>query len=169
LNVHHRSRIASQPHRIAASSHLLSSHRIRTRIACATWQVAILDFDVHHGNGDAEIASYDPSRLYVSSHECPSFPGTGDTYGRDGELRNLVNVPLPPEAGSDAFRRAWSRTLLPAVRAFQPEAIFVSAGFDAHAGAAERGLRTRLPPTTHTDHVLLLLRRETSNTVSPSP
>ena len=95
-------------------------------------RIAILDFDVHHGNGDADITRGDPSLLYVSSHEVPNFPGTGEVKGRDGEHRNVVSAPLPPNAGSAAFRRAWRDTLLPAVRAFRPEALFLSAGFDAH-------------------------------------
>jgi len=94
-------------------------------------RVAILDFDVHHGNGDADIAQMDPTLLYVSSHESPSFPGTG-LKGREGTNRNVVNAPLRAGAGSAAFRRAWRERLLPAVRRFGPEAVFVSAGFDAH-------------------------------------
>jgi len=95
-------------------------------------RIAVLDFDVHHGNGDADIIASDPRLLYCSSHEVPNYPGTGQEEGRDGEHRNVVNVPLPAGCGSSAFRRAWRDTLLPAVRAFRPEAIFVSAGFDAH-------------------------------------
>ena len=95
-------------------------------------KVAILDFDVHHGNGDAEIAWSDPSRLYVSTHESPSFPGTGTQRGRDGPHRNVINEPLSAGAGSWQFRNAWRWRLLPAIRAFQPEAIFLSSGFDAH-------------------------------------
>jgi len=96
-------------------------------------RVAILDFDVHHGNGDSDICFADPSWLYVSSHETPNFPGTGETPGREGDYGNCINAPLPANAGSGAFRRAWSNQLLPAVRSFKPEAIFLSAGFDAHS------------------------------------
>ena len=95
-------------------------------------RVAILDFDVHHGNGDADIAWASPNRLYVSSHENPSFPGTGTKPGRVGPHRNIVNAPLRPGAGSAEFRRAWRDRLLPAVRFFRPDAVFISAGFDAH-------------------------------------
>ena len=95
-------------------------------------RVAILDFDVHHGNGDAQISEVDPARLYVSSHEVPNFPGTGIERGTEGAFANVVSVPLPPGSGPAAFRRAWRDTLLPAVRAFEPEMIFLSAGFDAH-------------------------------------
>jgi acetoin utilization deacetylase AcuC-like enzyme len=96
-------------------------------------RVAVLDFDVHHGNGDSDITLADPGWLYVSSHETPNFPYTGETPGRTGEHRNVVNSPLPPNAGSGEFRRAWREQLLPAVRSFRPEAIFLSSGFDAHA------------------------------------
>ena len=95
-------------------------------------RVAVVDFDVHHGNGGEDIAWDDPSRLYVSSHETPLYPGTGETRGKDGGYRNVVNAPLPANAGSRAFRSAWSDLLLPAVRSFKPEVIFISAGFDAH-------------------------------------
>ena len=106
-------------------------------------KVAILDFDVHHGNGDEEIAEVDPSRLYVSSHEVPNFPGTGEEAGRQGEHKNVVNAPLPEGAGSAQFRRAWRDVLLPAVRRWQPEAIFLSAGFDAHADDPLSGVKLR--------------------------
>ena len=106
-------------------------------------KVAILDFDVHHGNGDEEIAEVDPSRLYVSSHEVPNFPGTGEEAGRQGEHKKVVNAPLPEGAGSAQFRRAWRDVLLPAVRRWQPEAIFLSAGFDAHADDPLSGVRLR--------------------------
>jgi acetoin utilization deacetylase AcuC-like enzyme len=107
-------------------------------------RIAILDFDVHHGNGDAEIASSNPAFLYVSSHETGKmeetggdyYPGTGKTAGRTGRYQNLVDAPLPAGADSREFRRAWSKELLPAVREFNPEAIFLSAGFDAHKNDA---------------------------------
>jgi len=95
-------------------------------------RVAILDFDVHHGNGDAAIAWSDPTRLYASSHESPSFPGSGAARGREGPHRNILNEPLPANSGSIAFRGAWNNRLLPAIRAFKPEVIFLSSGFDAH-------------------------------------
>uniref|UniRef100_A0A7S0Q6Z4 Histone deacetylase domain-containing protein n=1 Tax=Coccolithus braarudii TaxID=221442 RepID=A0A7S0Q6Z4_9EUKA len=103
------------------------------QIVYGAQRVAILDFDVHHGNGDADITIGDPRRLYVSSHETPNFPGTGETLGRDGKFKNIVNAPLPANSGSVEFRLAWRNTLLPAVRSFRPDAIFISAGFDAHS------------------------------------
>ena len=95
-------------------------------------RVAILDFDVHHGDGDSDISWCDATRLYASSHEAERWPYTGETWGCDGLHGQIVNCPLPPKSGSAEFRAAWSDTLLPTVRKFEPEAIFLSAGFDAH-------------------------------------
>ena len=95
-------------------------------------RVAILDFDVHHGNGDAAMVWDHPDRLYASSHQSPLYPGTGAIPGRDGTHGQVLSAPLRPNAGSDEFRDAWQNVLLPAVRAFEPDAVFLSAGFDAH-------------------------------------
>eukprot|EP00966_Prymnesium_polylepis_P333122 7388591-Prymnesium_polylepis.1 len=96
-------------------------------------RVAILDFDVHHGNGDSDIAWCDPTRLYASSFEAGVFGGTGVLKGCDGLHGQIVSCPLPSGCGSAAFRSAWTDELLPSVREFEPQAIFLSAGFDAHA------------------------------------
>ena len=79
------------------------------------------------------MALADPSRLYASSHQGDAFPGTGAQAGREGPHENIINAPLPAGSGSAEFRGVWSNTLLPAVAAFKPDAIFLSAGFDAHA------------------------------------
>ena len=93
-------------------------------------KVAILDFDVHHGNGTQQIFENDPSVLFVSSHQVPLYPGSGapDETGVD----NILNLPLAPGSGSAALQAAWARKGLPAVDAFAPDLILVSAGFDAH-------------------------------------
>jgi len=93
-------------------------------------RVAIVDFDVHHGNGTQDIFWQDPTVLYCSTHQMPLYPGTGakDETG----VGNIVNAPLPPESGGDSFREAFSSRILPAVEAFQPDLVIVSAGFDAH-------------------------------------
>jgi len=96
-------------------------------------KVAILDFDVHHGNGDSDLSWCDATRLYASSHEAHIWPGTGATWGCDGMHGQIINCPLPPSCGPADFRKAWRDTLLPAVVEFEPEVIFLSAGFDAHA------------------------------------
>jgi acetoin utilization deacetylase AcuC-like enzyme len=95
-------------------------------------RVAILDFDVHHGNGTQAIFEDDPSVLFISSHQIPLYPGGG--FPDETGVGNIINLPLPPESGSGEFRHAWSGIALPALRAFEPELILVSAGFDAHAG-----------------------------------
>ena len=94
-------------------------------------RVAILDWDVHHGNGTQEIFWNDASVLYASIHEMPLFPGTGAASER-GEHGTIVNAPLRAGDGSDAFRDAYESAILPSIAAFQPDLVIVSAGFDAH-------------------------------------
>ncbi len=94
-------------------------------------RVAILDFDVHHGNGTQEIFWSDPSVLYVSTHQMPLFPGTGARDER-GEHDNIVNAPLAAGDDGEIFREAMEAALLPRVKAFRPDLIVISAGFDAH-------------------------------------
>jgi acetoin utilization deacetylase AcuC-like enzyme len=91
-------------------------------------RVAVVDFDVHHGNGSEAILASDPRTLYVSSHQWPLYPGTGT----ESRMGNAVNAILPPGSGPVAFRDAWSKTLLPALDHFAPQFVLVSAGFDAH-------------------------------------
>ena len=93
-------------------------------------RVAIADFDVHHGNGTQAIFEADPRVLFVSSHQVPLYPDSG--YADETGVGNIINVPLPPGEGGDAFRAAWSNMLLPALDRFQPQLLLVSAGFDAH-------------------------------------
>jgi acetoin utilization deacetylase AcuC-like enzyme len=97
-------------------------------------RLAILDWDVHHGDGTQAIFDADPDVFYASTHQSPLYPGTGEASERGtGEARGTKrNVPLPPGTGDDAFSDAWRSTLLPEVEAFAPEAILLSAGFDAH-------------------------------------
>jgi len=92
-------------------------------------RVAIVDFDVHHGNGTEAMFRGDPSVFFVSLHQWPFYPGTGGPGTSDG---STLNVPLPAGSGDDDYRRAFSDTVEPAVRAFDPELVLVSAGFDAH-------------------------------------
>lgn len=104
-------------------------------------RVAILDFDVHHGNGSQACVLNDPSILFASSHQMPLYPGSGAASERG--VGNVFNAPLPPGADGAAFRAAWERVLLPAVEAFAPGLIIVSAGFDAHAADPLAQLRLR--------------------------
>ena len=94
-------------------------------------RVAILDFDVHHGNGTQEIFWSDASVLYASTHQMPLFPGTGARNER-GEHGNIVNAPLAAGDDGAVFREAMETRLLPRIEAFRPDLIVISAGFDAH-------------------------------------
>jgi len=92
-------------------------------------RVAIVDWDVHHGNGTEEIFRGDDSVLFVSMHQWPFYPGTGGPGEGD---ETTVNVPLPAGSADEDYLRAFDRVVEPAVRAFDPELVLVSAGFDAH-------------------------------------
>ncbi len=97
-------------------------------------RVAIIDIDVHHGNGTQDIFYEDPRVLYFSTHQFPHYPGTGywtETGSGDGD-GTTINVPLPRGCGDDAYLRCYRELCVPAVRRFRPQLIFVSAGFDAH-------------------------------------
>jgi acetoin utilization deacetylase AcuC-like enzyme len=93
-------------------------------------RVAVVDFDVHHGNGTEAMFFSDPASFYASTHQWPFYPGTG----RPGEARpdHIVDMPLPAGAGSAEFRSAFSDAILPALTRFRPDIVFISAGFDAH-------------------------------------
>jgi acetoin utilization deacetylase AcuC-like enzyme len=94
-------------------------------------RAAIVDFDVHHGNGSQDIFWADKSVMYCSTHEMPLYPGTGSVSER-GEHNTIVNAPLSAGDGGDAFREAFETVILPRLRAFKPEFLVLSAGFDAH-------------------------------------
>ena len=94
-------------------------------------RVAIVDFDVHHGQGTQAIVAPDPRLFYASSHQSPLYPGTGSPRER-GLSGNVVNVPLAPDSGSAEFRAGWADRILPALDDFAPQLVLVSAGFDAH-------------------------------------
>ena len=94
-------------------------------------RVAIVDFDVHHGNGSQDIFWSDPTVLYCSTHEAPLYPGSGSVSER-GEHNNIVNAPLRAGDGGAKFREAISTAILPRLKTFRPDLIVISAGFDAH-------------------------------------
>ena len=104
---------------------------LHARVHWGLKRVAVVDFDVHHGNGTQAMFESDPGLFYASSHQSPCYPGTGQVW-EQGVANNIVNVPLKPGDGSVAFRAAWERTILPALTAFAPELLIISAGFDAH-------------------------------------
>ncbi|TIQ35019.1 MAG: histone deacetylase family protein [Mesorhizobium sp.] len=93
-------------------------------------RVAIVDWDVHHGNGTQDIFWDDPSVLYCSTHQMPLYPGSGAKS--ETGAGNIVNAPLAPSTGSDTFRDAFLSRVLPSIDAFKPDLIIISAGFDAH-------------------------------------
>jgi acetoin utilization deacetylase AcuC-like enzyme len=94
-------------------------------------RIAVVDFDVHHGNGTQDIFFGDPGLFYASTHQYPLYPGTGRPSEK-GVAGNIFNAPLPPGADGRAFRAAFENLLLPALDGFAPDFIFISAGFDAH-------------------------------------
>jgi acetoin utilization deacetylase AcuC-like enzyme len=94
-------------------------------------RVAIIDFDVHHGNGSQDIFWADPTVMYCSTHQMPLYPGTGAVSER-GEHDTIVNAPLAPGDGGAEFREAVETAILPRLEAFRPDLMIISAGFDAH-------------------------------------
>ena len=94
-------------------------------------RVAVMDFDVHHGNGTQDILWSETRTLFASTHQMPLYPGSGHPT-ETGAANNVLNVPLPPGAGGVEFRRKMEREILPALDTFKPEFVLISAGFDAH-------------------------------------
>ncbi|QDC07909.1 histone deacetylase family protein [Oceanicola sp. D3] len=94
-------------------------------------RVAIMDFDVHHGNGTQDLLWDETRCLFISTHQSPLYPGTGAQHETGGD-NNVMNVPLPPDTGSAGFRRVMEAEVLPALDDFAPELVLISAGFDAH-------------------------------------
>jgi len=94
-------------------------------------RVAIIDWDVHHGNGTQDIFWNDTSVLFCSTHQMPLYPWSGDK-NETGVKNNVVNAPLSPNTGSEYFREAFKSRVLPAIADFSPDLILISAGFDAH-------------------------------------
>lgn len=106
-------------------------------------RVAVVDFDVHHGNGTQDILAGRPGLLYVSTHQFPHYPGTGS--GSENRLGKLHNVPLAKGLDDESYRRLFSQEVLPVLAAFRPELLVVSAGFDAHARDPLGGLQLTEP------------------------
>ena len=103
---------------------------LRARAVHNLNRIAVVDFDVHHGNGTQAAFEADSGLFYASTHQSPLYPGTGSAS--ETGVGNIVNAPLRPMAGSSQFRAAISERVLPALDAFRPEFVLVSAGFDAH-------------------------------------
>jgi acetoin utilization deacetylase AcuC-like enzyme len=113
---------------------LFNNVAVAAQHARARWglaRVAVVDFDVHHGNGTQAMFERDPGLFYASSHQSPCYPGTGEPW-EHGAANNIVNAPLPPGTDGAGFRAAWGEVILPELERFAPELLIVSAGFDAH-------------------------------------
>ncbi len=143
---------------------LFNNAAIAALHARARWgkrRVAVVDFDVHHGNGTQAVFAADEDLFYGSSHQHPCYPGTGMVSER-GVAGNVVNAPLPPGADGATFRAAWSGRVLPALDAFAPEFVVVSAGFDAHKADPLAQLRLETADFAWiTDELLALADRHT--------
>ena len=113
---------------------------LHARRAHGLERIAVVDFDVHHGNGTQDIFYNDADLFYASTHQFPLYPGTGSRLER-GVGGNIVNAPLPPGAGSEEFRAAFEEIVLPALESFSPQFLLISAGFDAHAADPLASLR----------------------------
>ncbi|WP_300304703.1 histone deacetylase family protein [Ferrovibrio sp.] len=113
---------------------LFNNVAIGAQHARAQWglrRVAVIDFDVHHGNGTQAAFAAEPDLFYASTHQYPLYPGTGAAHEK-GVAENIVNLPLRAFAGSAEFRSAVEKVLLPKLEGFAPELILISAGFDGH-------------------------------------
>ena len=106
-----------------AARHAQEAHKLN--------RIAVVDFDVHHGNGTEAAFAPDASLLYASSHQHPLYPGTG-MQSTTGVAGNIINAPLPPHTDSGHFRAAYEDRLFPAVESFDPDLLIISAGFDGH-------------------------------------
>lgn len=107
-----------------AAKHALDHHGLS--------RVAVVDFDVHHGNGTQDLLWDEARALTITSHQSPLWPGTGQP-GETGAHGNVLNVPLPPESDGAEMRRVYEAQVFPRLRSFRPELLILSAGFDAHA------------------------------------
>jgi acetoin utilization deacetylase AcuC-like enzyme len=109
--------------------------------------VAIVDYDVHHGNGTQHIFEADPRVLYVSTHQYPYYPGTGaaEEIGREEGRGFTVNLPLEAGAVDEDYRAVFAAVVIPVLRQFEPDLVIVSAGFDAHERDPLGGMRLTTP------------------------
>ncbi len=117
-----------------AAKHALEHHGLS--------RVAVVDFDVHHGNGTQDLLWDEERALFCSTHQMPLYPGSG-AAAEQGAFGQILNSPLDPGSGGQAMRAVYDGCVFPAVRAFQPELILISAGFDAHTADPLAGLNWR--------------------------
>jgi acetoin utilization deacetylase AcuC-like enzyme len=125
---------------------LFNNAAVAAMHARARWgiqRVAVVDFDVHHGNGTQAMFAADPDLFYASSHQSPCYPGTGEPW-EHGIAGNIINAPLHPRDGGAAFRAAWSNIILPPLDRFAPGLVIISAGFDGHVADPLAQLRLEI-------------------------
>ncbi|MEM9028305.1 MAG: histone deacetylase family protein [Pseudomonadota bacterium] len=120
----------------------IAAHYARARHGLE--RIAVVDFDVHHGNGTQDIFWSDKDLFLASTHQMPLYPGTGN-WDETGAHNNICNVPLAPNDGAEAFREAFDTRVLPALDAFRPDLVLISAGFDAHDADPLANLRLTEP------------------------
>ena len=157
---HHAERDAAMGFCLFANAAIGALH---ARAAHGVGRVAVIDFDVHHGNGTQQLLWDQPGMFYASTHQEDAFPHTGkpeETGGPGGAV--VVNVPLPAGAASAPFRAAYTEIILPALRAFAPELIILSAGFDAHAADPMAHLRLQVGDFAWITGQVLDVARETA-------
>lgn len=139
---HHAEREAAMGFCLFSNAAIAALH---ARDAHGFKRVAVIDFDVHHGNGTQQVLWDEPGTLYASSHQQDAFPYTGtaaETGGAGGAV--VINVPLPAGTGSEPFRAAYTDIILPGLHEFQPDFLILSAGFDAHAADPMAHLRLQV-------------------------
>ena len=124
---HHAEKVTAMGFCIINTAAVMARHAQK---AHGVERVAIVDWDVHHGNGTQDIFYDDASVLYASTHQMPLFPGSGDK--NETGVGNIHNAPLSPGMGGDDFRAAFRERVLPALENFRPDLLIISAGFDAH-------------------------------------
>jgi acetoin utilization deacetylase AcuC-like enzyme len=138
---------------------------LHARRAWGRRRVAVVDFDVHHGNGTQAIAWNDPDFFFGSSHQYPFYPGTGGR-GETGVAGQIVNAPLAGGTGSAHFQAAWTERILPSLDAFAPDCLIISAGFDAHRDDPLAGLMLETEDFAWvTDAILGVAKRHTGGRV----
>jgi acetoin utilization deacetylase AcuC-like enzyme len=153
---HHASRTASSGFCVF-NNVAVALRRARRR---GLQRVAVLDWDVHHGNGTQAILWDDPEALFISTHQIPLYPGSGYASERGAWGNNVLNLPLAPGAGSEEFREALREQALPALRAFRPQLVLVSAGFDSHAQDPLGGLGLSEADFAYATHEIMRIADE---------